>query len=719
MKLAFISTYSPRKCGLATFCENMIHHLLPNLQDEDTIEVFAISNSILPTVYKYPVKHMIRQNKKIDYENAAKLLNSEFDICIVQFEHGIFGGNEGLFIVHLLAQLQIKVITILHTVLKSPTFNQYLVVKQVANYSSRIVVMAGTAIDFLQCFYFVDVNKVVQIEHGLPDYQNALHRFKKSDFGWGNKHIITTFGLISSGKGYEYVLKALPSVIAKFPDTQFIIIGQTHPNVIEQEGESYRNYLIEIIEDLGLEKHVQFINRHVREEELMDYLSVADLYVCPYLDEKQITSGTLSYALGSGAAVLATPFWHSKELFEKGYILNFPFRDVEYLSLQIIQLFSDKTLLTRYQQRARNYGYELSWPKIAKKYIALFQEINKNKCKSKEEHFPEIDLKYLQFLSDENGIFQHANDKGILIEHGYCLDDNARSLIAMINYYDHSPSEEVLQLINIYFSFIEKAQTPQGLFLNFASFPKLEFSLQETEDAIGRAIWALGSLLTHKNLKSFHSRAQKLIDRIAPHIAKFQGPRGVANALIGFALLGRVEIVQQQSDKLLNWYKQTSKSDWHWFESYLTYDNGILPLSLLYAYDVSKVTQYQTIAIESLQFLNDIHFQEDYLSVIGNDGWKMKNEVQSKFSQQPIDAMASVLVNVKAFEITGDITYKRFALKSMDWFYGNNILHAPLYDPFNCSCHDGLDPLGVNENQGAESTLAYIISRIEIEKFIV
>lgn len=720
MKIAFISTYPPRKCGLATFCENMIIHLLAEIQTSDKIDVYALNTTENQINYTSPVRQLISENIKEDYSNAADKINSDYDVCIVQFEHGIYGGQAGLYLLSLLCRLKIPIISILHTALDYPTFHQRLVVSQIAKFSKKVVVMAKTAIQFLTESYGVDSSKIAVIEHGLPDYENRQAKSTKSEFGWEGKNILMTFGLISEGKGFEYVIKALPRVIKLFPNTLFIIIGQTHPSIVKKEGESYRDSLIKLMFELKVQEHVVFINRHVSELELMNYLGVADIYLCPYLNEKQITSGTLSYALGSGAAIIATPFWHAKELCDENYILNVPFQNHELFATEINHLLENPDCLNYYKTKAINYGYSLSWPKITKRYLKLIDDVinTKNTVTSKPV-FPEIDFSYLRSITNTNGVMQHADPNGINYNEGYCLDDNARALNCVIEFHEvfHSTAQD--HIIDTYLKFIERAHLRSGKFLNFASYPLLSFAPNYSEDAFGRTIWALGCLMNSPTLKGFHQRAKQLLKRVASEISILQSPRGVANCLIGYSLLNDVGTVHYLANRMLAWHKHFENTDWVWFENYLTYDNAILPLSLFYAYECTGTNKYLTTAINTLHFLNSVHFQDGFLSVVGNNGWFIKNQSKAEFSQQPIDAMASLLANSKAFQLTNEIAFKTYALKSMSWFYGENILSAPIYDQYTKSCHDGLNSKSVTENQGAESNIVYLLSRIEIEKLIV
>jgi glycosyltransferase involved in cell wall biosynthesis len=699
----------------------MENNLRSLLNDNDKIDIFAMIPDQNEMSYSLPVVQSIRKNIPDDYNKAALQINSNYDIVIVQFEHGIYGGNDGIFILLLLRQLSIPSITILHTVLKKPSLHQRIVIHRMAKYCSKIIVMAEKAIEFLSQSYFVDPKKLSVIAHGVPDYQNHKPNLSKKELGWSKKQILMTFGLISTGKGYEYVIKALPTILQKHTNILFVIIGQTHPNTLENEGEKYRNELKQIIKNFHLENQVLFIDRHVSEEELMDYLRLADFYICPYLNEAQITSGTLSYALGSGALILATPFWHSKELCDKGYILNFPFKDPQALSRQIIKLMSNNQLLEKLKIKSTSYGQTLSWPNIAQRYFKLLtQTITTTPTKHPTaKTLPSIDFSYLRKITKEKGVMQHADSKNINFEEGYCLDDNARALICLLSYSENHFTETPHELIDIYFKFIEQAQTSSGRFLNFASFPELNFYPAYSEDACGRATWSLGQLLSMPQMANYHQRAQKLINKNTPHIATLKSIRGIANCLIGYSLLKDINITNLLANRLLFQHKNYNSSEWNWFENSLNYDNGILPLSLLYAYKFTKNIKYKEVALQTLHFLNTVHFNKGYLSIIGNENWYVNKGIQADFSQQPIDAMASVLANSKAFEITNEIKYRDFALQSMEWFYGENIRCAPLYDTISKACHDGLNNNGITENQGAESTIVYLMARIEIEKLIV
>ena len=718
MKIAFISTFPPRKCGLATFCNNMINSIVPYLGKNDSIVIYSMVTSGTQELTPDTTTHIhyIREDKREDYRKAAKQINSECSVCIIQFEFSIFGGRDGVYLLNLMAFLTIPVITILHTILKNPSFHQFLVVKQVAHYSDKLVVMAQMAVKLLKSVYQIPDQLIKVIEHGLPDYKSLDKKATKADFGWEGKNILMTFGLISPGKGYEYALKALPNIISKNKETLFIVIGETHPAVLRNQGETYRNKLKALIIKLKLQKHVVFIDRHVTELELMNYLSVADIYICPYLNEEQITSGTLSYALGSGAAIISTPFWHSKEIFNKGLILNFHFKDIHSLQQQVNQLLDDKILLHRYQNQAIEYGYSLTWPKIGKRYFTFISSLIKSLPlhKNQKQHaVSSNNISYLEYLTDSFGLFQHASGSTIKYSEGYCTDDNARALLYLALYSQKKRELVHPRLINTYLTFLEVAQNNEGWFYNMAKYPTQTFEKGYSEDAFGRVIWALGVVLNSPLLIHWHNRARILFDSALSWITKLTSPRSVACCLLGTIYSNNTELSVKLVNQLLKWFGKTANATWNWFEKYMTYDNGLLPYSLLEASDNLNNQKARDVGLRSLDFLNSFLFRNNYLTVIGNENWFKIGGTPAEFSQQPIDVMGTILANSKAFQVTKSLPYKNNVKKAMNWYYGENCLYAPLYDPFLKTCHDGLDVNGVNENTGAESLIAYLISFLE------
>jgi glycosyltransferase involved in cell wall biosynthesis len=735
MKIAYISTYMPRPCGLATFNSNLKSAIEKNiLTKNEGSYVVAINDTENLDQYKYEkeVKYIIRQQHQKDYIQAANQINnSAADVCIMQHEFGIYGGDSGIYVLPLLKRIEKPLITILHTVLQDPSYIQKLIIQEIANQSSRIVVMAEKAVDFLTNIYHIPREKIALIEHGVPDFDDSIEKIlNKTDLLPG-KRVLLTFGLISRNKGLETMIKALPAVVKNHPDVVYTIIGKTHPHVLKNQGEEYRDYLKKLASDLGVSRNVNFINKFLAEDELMDYLKAAEIYITPYLNEAQITSGTLSYAVGAGAAVISTPYWHAQELLKNNRGKLFDFGNSTQLSSIINNLLDDDKSLKNIRDNAYTYGLTLRYPKIGKIYLNLAKQIiSENNIKPVIEKFtlntellPTFTLDYVKRLTDDTGIVQHARYGIPNLKEGYCMDDNSRALIMALMSYNQFQSKEALDLLPIYLSFIQYMQCENGNFRNFLSFKREYLDEVGTDDSYGRTLWALGFMICNSPNNSYKEFARELFFNSLEHLDKLEHLRGFGNSIIGLAHYLKtypdenLEIkLVALADKLVDAYQKNKTNDWHWFEEKMTYDNAILPLALLKTYDVTKNHIYKEIGLESLTFLDKETLDQGYYNPIGNDGWFYKNQDKAIFDQQAIETMAAVMMYFQAFEVTEDVVYIEKMFKTYLWFLGENALRIPLYDHETNGCCDGLTPHGINRNQGAESTLAYFISHLTVLK---
>ncbi|MEO5911681.1 MAG: glycosyltransferase [Pelobium sp.] len=734
-KLAYISTYMPRPCGLATFNSNLKKAIEHNLSHESSGSyVVAINDSEDKNQYQYSkeVKQIIRQQNQKDYIVAANYINnSAVDICIMQHEFGIYGGENGIYVLPLLNRIEKPLITILHTVLKDPSYLQKLIIQEIAKQSSRVVVMADKAVQFLKDIYDVPSEKIVKIEHGVPDYEVSLENTLNGSNHFSNKKVLLTFGLISRNKGLETVIKALPEIVQKHSDVVYTIIGSTHPHVKKNNGEEYRDYLKLLAKNLGVSKNVNFINSFLAEDEVMDYLRATEIYITPYLNEAQITSGTLSYAVGAGAAVISTPYWHAQELLADGRGLLFDFADHQQLAKIVNKLLDDESALKNIRDKAYTYGLNLRYPKIGGLYNKLAAEIIlERKQKIIPENFslntellPSFNLDYVRRLTDDTGIVQHARFGIPNLKEGYCMDDNARALLMVLMANDQFKAKEALDLLPIYLSFIQYMQCDDGDFRNFLSFKREYLDEAGTDDSYGRTLWSLGYLISNSPNNSYKEFGRELFFSSLQHLDKLTHLRGYANSIIGLANYLKsfpdddLKLkMTALADKLVNSYQKNKTKGWNWFEEKMTYDNAILPLALLKAYEISPEFIYKEVGLESLYFLDQETFTEGYYNPIGNEGWLFKGAIRAVFDQQAIETMAAVMMYFQAFEITNDVHFIKKMFKTYLWFLGENALRIPLYDHETNGCCDGLTPIGLNRNQGAESTLAYFISHLTVLK---
>lgn len=732
MKIALIGTYKPRQCGIGSFSKNLFDAVAES-QAGDSADNIVIAINDPGMSYHYPeeVKFTINQDVHEDYLKAAEFINSSgTEVCVLQHEYGIFGGQNGVFILSLLHQLEIPVIVTLHTVLKKPSYNQLVILKEIGNTAQKIVVMSQMAVDLLQKIYSIPPEKIEMIHHGVPNITYEREKVRE-ELGIADKKVLFTFGFLGRNKGIEVALRALPEVAKTHPDVVYIVLGTTHPNVIKHAGEEYRLFLHRNIKKLGLEKHVIFLNQYASENDLFKYLTASDIYLTPYPNESQITSGTLSYAVGVGSAIVSTPYWHAVELLANGRGKLFGFNNDQQLSLLLIDLLSNPGKLDKMRKKALTYGVEMTWPKVGKRYDELTKCISQKAVKTSINEDPALDrsilppfrLDHVERLTDSAGIYQHAT-YGIPNYHeGYCLDDNARALLMALMAYRRTKSEQAMRLIPIYLSYIYYAQNPDGTFKNFMSFDRKFLDDVGSEDSFGRAIWAIGYALAHSPKDAFYQVAHHIFFKALPQFEKTQSIRAIANIILGIYHYlkenpsdeGMMALTKKLATRLLTEYENYRTDDWHWYESLLAYDNALLPLAMLRAAELLNDSAIRQVAFESMAFLERHTMHKDYLSVIGNEGWYKQTDKPAQYAQQPIDVMASVLMYLQAYNSTGESRYLSLMYTSFMWFLGENDLRLSLYDFETHGCCDGLENFGINRNQGAESTLAYIISYLAIQ----
>jgi glycosyltransferase involved in cell wall biosynthesis len=733
MKIAFIGTYPPRECGIGTFTKNLLDSVLQANESKaynNTHYVVALDDNNLEYNYPEEVKLTIRQERQVDYLKAAKFINlNGADVCVLQHEFGIFGGQNGVYILPLLHKLEVPLVVTLHTILKTPSYNEKAVLQEICKMAQKVVVMSKKAIDFLENIYEVPHDKIAYIEHGVPDISQSSSAARK-EFKLENKKVILTFGFIGRNKGIETVINALPGVVKKHPNVLYIILGKTHPNVLRHSGEEYRIFLMRLVKTSGLENHVLFLNEFIDVQDLFKYLSATDIYITPYLNEAQITSGTLSYAVGVGAAVLSTPYWHAQELLADGRGRLFNFNDTQHLSETITELFDQPNKLKQLKSKAYEYGRNITWPKTGEKYYSLIKKIAEKKYKPvKKKHsvldfliLPPFSLAHINRLTDDTGIIQHAKFGIPNLKEGYCLDDNARALLMVLMAYRQMKDKRALELSPVYLSYIHYMQNTDGTFRNFLSFNRNFLDEVGSEDSFGRTIWALGYLMKNAPNDAYFQTGSLVFFNAAPNFEKLKSIRSIANTMIGVSYYlksnpaddSMTERLRSMAVNLVEHYHKNVSNNWNWFEPLLAYDNGILPLALLHAAEILNDTKITDVAITTMDFLTTHTLRGDYLSIIGNEKWYKKDGERSVFAQQPVDAMASVLMYHQAFQLTRNKVYLNKLYTSFLWFLGENDLRMSLYDFETNGCCDGFESYGVNRNQGAESSLAYLISHLTV-----
>jgi len=739
--VAVIGNYLPRQCGIATFTTDLVEGLSAEAPD---IYCCAVAMNDKPEGYPYPekVRFEINQNRWTDYSVASQFLNiSQMDIVCVQHEYGIFGGPAGSHLLELLGDLRMPVVTTLHTVLKDPTPEYRAVMCKLSDLSDKLVVMSHKASDFLKDIYAVPEDKIVFIHHGIPDTPFIDPSFYKDKFGVEGKKVLLTFGLLSPNKGIENVLQALPAVIKKHPDVAYIILGATHPHILKLHGDAYRIMLQQLVRKLDIGAHVIFQNRFVELKELCEFLGIADIYVTPYLEEAQITSGTLAYAMGTGKAIISTPYWYATEMLAEGRGRIVPFRNPDAMAEQIIDLLDNNVNRHAMRKKAYMFSRDAIWKEVSRKYLQVFREIQFSRIRNpRPRHsyvenikaitnfeLPEIKLDHLKAFTDDTGILQHANYTIPDCNHGYCTDDNARALLVAAMGQKCLPTNGLgLDFLSgHYLRFLLYAYNDKdGRFRNFMTYSRQWTEEIGSEDAHGRAIWSLGKAVAFLQNPGHLAMSTTLFNKALRAVENFHSPRAIAFSLVGMhAYLDKFSgdsdvrrIRGVLADRLFDQFKNNATDGWPWFENALNYANGKLPHALLLSGYRMQRNDMIDMGLLSLKWLITIQTQDDHFAPIGSNGWYEQGGSRARFDQQPIEANAMVEACVEAFNITRDKSWFDNAVMCFNWFLGHNDLNLPLYDPKTGGCRDGLMADGINQNEGAESSLAWLLSLMTLQK---
>ncbi len=736
--IVLIGNHLPRLCGIATFTTHLLESIAVNAPDK---ACWAVAMNDRPEGYSYPpqVRLEINQNQLNEYSLTADLLNlDQVDVICLQHEYGIFGGKRGSFIIELLRDLKMPVVTTLHTILKDPSPQDRHIMMQLAEFSDRLVVMSERAVEFLRDIYRVPEEKIVLIHHGIPDVPFVKSDDYKGKFGVSGKKIILTFGLLSPGKGIEVVIDALPEIVKAHPQVVYMVVGATHPHLKAEQGEVYRNSLHLRAKELGISDHVVFHDRFVADEDLLEFIGAADIYVTPYLNEAQITSGTLAYALGMGKAVVSTPYWHAQELLANDRGRLVPFRDRVALVREVIDLLDHPDECRAIQQKAYQYGRKMIWSDVGRRYLDTFAEAKRQRLRRnvserrleplghRQQRLPEIKLEHLRRMTDGTGMLQHAKYTVPDRAHGYCVDDNARALIVAVTLQDLQPLDSALSdLSAIYLSFLGDAYNGQsGRFRNFMSYDRRWLEETGSEDSHGRALWGLGVAVALGRDKGQVGFAVELFHRALGTAEHFTHPRAIAFAIIGIhAYLNhsggdsRVKKMRRiLSDRLMKQFRDFATEDWPCCEESLTYDNARLPQALLLSGQWLPDREMLDMGLRTLDWLKQVQTDEKgrHFAAIGNHGWFSRDGSKARFDQQPIEAAAMVDACIEAFNCTRDEEWISYAYRCLNWYQGENDLGITLCDYATGGCRDGLEAQGANENQGAESTLCWLMALLAV-----
>ncbi len=736
-KIAFVGDHLPRKCGIATFTTD----LLAAVQTaHPQSQCFAVSVNDIKGGYEYPevVHFEIEEQDLSSYLRAADFLNiSNVDMVCLQHEFGIFGGPAGSHILAFLRELRMPVVTTLHTVLLEPRADQRRVMRELISLSTRVVVMTERGRQMLQDVYRAPEAKIDLIAHGIPDVGFVDPTYFKDQFGVEGKVVLLTFGLLSPNKGIEYVLNALPEIVAEFPEVVYIILGATHPNELREHGEAYRVSLEMLAKKNKVEKNVIFYNDFVEIENLKEFIGAADLYITPYLNEAQITSGTLAYTFGAGKAVVSTPYWHAAELLAEDRGVLVPFADARAIAREVIGLLRDDTRRHAMRKSAYRLGREMIWSNVAQHYMHSFElsrlqgaalsrkSLVTKTLDQRPRELPELKLDHLSRMTDSTGVFQHAVFGVPNFSEGYCTDDNARAFIlaVLLDELGEEP-ERMLGIATTCAAFLHHAFDVQTKrFHNHMGFDRHWLDAQGSEDCQGRALWALGISVGRSPFRSFQMMAGQLFAQALPALTEFTSPRAWAFGLIGIhEYLGRLSgdsFVKQTRDKLtcrlMELLGKNTRPEWCWFEDELSYDNAKLCHALILS---GRATGYAGVlerGLHTLRWLNDLQISEKgHFRPIGSNGFYRRGGTRANFDQQPIEAQAMVSACLEAYRATSDVWWYEQAQRAFDWFLGWNDLGLELYSAESGGCGDGLHVDRVNGNQGAESTLAFLLSLAEM-----
>ncbi len=695
----------------------------------------------LKSGYEYPdvVRFEIEEQDLSSYMRAADFLNiSNVDIVCLQHEFGIFGGNAGGHVLALLRELRMPVVTTLHTVLREPRPDQRMVMQEIISLSTRLVVMTERGREMLREVYGASEAKVDVIPHGIPDVGFVDPTFFKDLFGVEGKVVLLTFGLLSPNKGIETVINALPAIVAQYPEVVYLVLGATHPNELRDHGETYRLGLEMLAKKNNVEKNVIFYNQFVDLESLKEFIGAADIYITPYLNEAQITSGTLAYTFGAGKAIISTPYWHAADLLGDSRGILVPFGDPSAISRETISLLADDTRRNSIRKNAYKIGREMVWSHVATQYMQSFERsrvqvatrsresLTTKTLDQKPRDLPEIKLVHLSRMTDSTGIFQHATFSVPNFLEGYCTDDNARAFILTVLLGELGENAERLRTLGTtYAAFLNYAfDKKTKRFHNLMSFDRRWIDEERSEDSQGRAMWALGTAVGRSPFRSFQMLAGQLFASALPTLVGLSSPRAWAFGLIGIheylLRLSGDSVANQTRDilisRLMDIFERSSYPDWRWFENSLSYDNAKLPHALILTGRATGQSAVIERGLDALRWLTKLQCSEKgHFRPIGSNGFHRRGGIPAEFDQQPLEAQASVSACLEAYRTTSDPWWYMQAQNAFDWFIGWNDLGLELYSPETGGCSDGLHVDRVNRNQGAESTLAFLLSLAEMQ----
>ena len=715
-RIAVLGNHTPRQCGIATFTDDLAQALEQHRPDTEVL-VAAMNDG---RVYGYParVQLTVEQDDLDAYKAAADTLNAlQIDVLSVQHEFGIFGGRAGSYLLTLLRRIRVPIVTTLHTVLERFTADQLAVVEELAALSARIVVMSERAVRFLVA-QGVPGSKVAFVHHGAP-VTEASRDAEKARLGLSGRTLILTFGLLSPNKGIDTAIRALPDVVREFTDATYLVLGATHPNIRARHGEDYREGLLRLAAELDVADHVRFDNKFVDREELVRCLAAADVYLIPYLNREQITSGTLAYAVANGKAVVSTPFWHAEELLADGRGILVPFREPAALGAALRGLLGDPGRRAAMEKQARMFGEQMHWPSVARSYADLFDAIRPRQAPSPPMRLPALALRRIAAMADDTGVFQHAVVAVPNLSEGYTTDDNARALhLAVLA----APDAQAPAIVQRTLSFLHHALNPAtGRFRNFMAYDRRWRDEHGGENAQARAVRALVAA-SHELDGALGRTARELLRQAWPALEDLRHPRAQAITLIALAERAergdrdpaRAALAERYAERLLRLHGETATPSWPWFEDHLSYSNAKLPHGLIAYGRVFGQAHAMAVGLDALSWLEEQQTGPDGVFLpVGSERPCRAGEARPLWDGQPIEVYATVSANLEAHRATREGAWLAGARRALEWLFGRNLIGASLYDAGTQGCRDGLERAGMNENQGAESTLALWLSVAE------
>jgi len=740
-RIAVVGNYLPRRCGIATFTTDLCDALHA---EYGVTELLALPVNDSEEGYDYPdrVRFELSEDNLASYRQAADFLNfSNVDLVCLQHEYGIFGGRAGGHILELLRRLRMPFVTTLHTVLREPTPDQRAVMEEIAALSDRLIVMSQQSVEILQEVFQVPAEKIDLIPHGIPDLPFTDPSFYKDEFGTEGKEVLLTFGLLSPNKGIENVIKALPKILSRHSNVVYMVSGVTHPHILRREGDKYRDYLQNLAKELGVEASVIFRNRFVSPQEMVELIGAADIYITPYKHKAQVVSGTLAYALSAGKAIISTPYLHAIELLDQERGTLVPFDDPEAIATRTVELLDNGTARHAMRKRAYLYARDMVWNRVAQRYMKSFERIYNERLRSPRATFsaqnteknldrlPSIKLDHLLRMTDPTGLIEHAVFAIPNYPEGYSTDDNARALIVaiLLDAFGAGAPKGSALLASRYLAFLWLAFDPATKrFRNCLSYERHWQEPEGSEDSHGRALWGLGTVLGRSKDAGLRGAAGRMFELAVPPAIEFKSPRACAFALLGLqeyldsfpgdrAALSASDAL---ANRLLNSYRANRSDDWKWFENGLAYSNARLPQALVRSGVRAGNEEMVSAGLEALDWLVALQRCEvkGHFVPIGSQGFYSKTTEKARFDQQPVEACAVVSACLQAYRATGKGRWRKEAWSAFNWFLGDNDLQIALYDPTTGGCRDGLHPDRANENQGAESTLSFLMALLEMRK---